>query len=258
MRFMNLFIPMAFLVFLAGCNAWTECESVKSREAILLIDVTDKQLFADIESDLHANLPTFMAKTGLGDISPCESFTLTLVPISAKEGLQTASETIAITRKGQSYQAERQQASPAPLVNLLRAQLTAFKALTDDKGSTSGSSIANVMVKALTHANIGSETTLIIFSDMIENNRYLNMYRNIPAHENLAEVVPKLIDPMVLQEFEVRQREGLEANIIIVCKDSANEKVNARQREVKSFWAGLLAEMRLRNVRFMDNLSNVN
>ena len=258
MRFPNLLIPVALVVILGGCNALTECESIKPREAILLIDVTDKQLFADIEADLNANLPTFMAKTGLGEISPCESFTLTLVPISAKEGLQTASETIAITRKGQSYQAERQQASPAPLVNLLKAKLADFKALTDDKGITSGSSIANVIVKALTHTNIESETTLLIFSDMIENNQYLNMYRNIPGNENLAEVVPKLIDPMVLQEFQVRQREGLDVNIIIVCKDSPNAKVNTRQREVKSFGAGLLAEMRLRNVQFMDNLTNVN
>lgn len=258
MRPLNLFIAIAFAVMLAGCNALTECENVKPREAILLIDVTDKNLFADIEADLNANLPTFMAKTGLGEISQCESFTLTLVPISAKEGLQTASETIAINRKGQSYQAERQQASPAPLVNLLKAQLTAFKALTDDKAITSGSSIANVMVKAITHTNLEAETTLIIFSDMIENNQYLNMYRNIPATENLAEVVPQLIDPLVLQEFQVRQKEGLDVNIIIVCKDSPNIKINGRQREVKSFWAGLLSEMRLHNVQFMDNLSNIN
>ena len=258
MRLQNLCIPVVLLVFFAGCNALTECESVKPREAILLIDVTDKELFADIEADLNANLPTFMAKTGLGEIEPCESFTLTLVPISSREGLQAASETIAITRKGQSYQAERRQASPAPLVNLLKAQLASFKALTDDKGITSGSSIANVIVKALTHADIEAETTLIIFSDMIENNQFLNMYRDIPASENVASIVPKLIDPMVLQEFQVRQREGLDANIIIVCKDSTNAKVNARQREVKSFWAGLLAEMRLRNVQFMDNLTNVN
>lgn len=258
MRPINIFFAMAFVVMFNGCNSLTECENIKPREAIMLIDVTDKQLFANIEADLNANLPTFMAKTGLGEISPCESFTLTMVPISAREGLQAASETIAITRKGQSYQAERQQASPVPLVKLLKTQLTEFKTLTDDKGITSGSSIANVIVKALTHANIEAETTLIIFSDMIENNQYLNMYRTIPAGEKMAEVVPKLIDPMVLQEFQVRQREGLDANIIIVCKDSANASVNARQREVKSFWAGLLAEMRLRNVQFMDNLTNVN
>ncbi len=258
MRLLNLSIALAFSIMLAGCNALTECENVKPREAILLIDVTDKQLFDDIEADLNANLPTFMAKTGLGEIAPCESFTLTLVPISAREGLQATSETIAIKRKGQSYQAERQQANPAPLVKLLKAQLAAFKALTDDEAITSGSSIANVMVKALTHANLEAETTLIIFSDMIENNQYLNMYRNIPPAENLAEVVPQLIDPLVLEEFQVRQREGLDANIIIVCKDSPNVKVNARQREVKSFWAGLLAEMRLRNVQFMDNLTNIN
>ncbi|MDN5204579.1 hypothetical protein QQ008_24515 [Fulvivirgaceae bacterium BMA10] len=258
MRLLNLFFRVALVGMLAGCNALTECENIKPREAILLIDVTDKQLFEDIEADLKANLPTFMAKTGLGNIAPCESFTLTLVPISAKEGLQATSETIAINRKGQSYQAEKQQASPAPLVNLLKGQLTEFKALTENDDLTSGSSIANVMIKALTHANLEAETTLIIFSDMIENNQYLNMYRHIPATEELSEVVPQLIDPLVLEEFQARQREGLDANIIIVCKDSPNKKVNARQRDVKSFWAGLLGEMKLHNIQFMDNLTNIN
>ncbi len=251
-------IAVGFIVTFSGCSGLTECESVKPREAILLIDVTDKTLFAEIEADLNANLPNFMAKTGLGEISPCESFTLTLVPISAREGLEAKSQTIAITRKGQSYQAERKQASPAPLVSLLKKQLSAFKTLTEDDYATSGSSIANVLVKALTNANIEAETTLIVFSDMIENNQYLNMYRNIPAHENLGEVVPKLIDPLVLEEFQERQKQGLDADIIIVCKDSPNSKVNQRQREVKTFWAGLLAEMRLSNVQFMDNLTNVN
>ncbi len=258
MRTIHISLIVVFVLIVSGCESLTECENVKPREAILLIDVTDKALFADIEADLNANLPNFMAKTGLGEISPCESFTLTLVPISAKEGLEAKSQTIAITRKGQSYQAERKQANPAPLVSLLKSQLTAFKALTQDQSITSGSSIANVLIKALTNANTDAETTVIVFSDMIENNQYLNMYKSIPTNEKLGDVVPKLIDPMVLEEFQTRQRQGLDANIIIVCKDSPYGNINKRQREVKSFWAGLLAEMRLSNVQFMDNLTNVN
>ncbi len=258
MRLLKLCVFLMLLAILTRCGSLTECDNIKPREAILLIDVTDKQLFTDIETDLNTNLPVFMKKTGLGDISPCESFTLTLVPISAKEGLESSSETIAITRKGQSYQAERKQANPAPLVQLLKTQLSSFKSLTDDKSNTSGSNIANVMVKALTHSNLEAETTLIIFSDMIENNQYLNMYRKIPSSEQLSEIVPQLIDPMVLEDFQSRQKEGLDANIIIVCKESPNIRINAKQREVKSFWAGFLSEMRLQNVQFMDNLTNIN
>ncbi|MGI9542827.1 MAG: hypothetical protein ACR2MX_06175, partial [Cyclobacteriaceae bacterium] len=110
MKKIKHFIVVAFLAVLGGCNSLTDCEQVQKHEAILLIDVSDKQLFEDIKADLNANLPTFMEKSGLGQISACQSFTLTMVPISSKEGLETSSETISINRKGQSYQAEKNQA----------------------------------------------------------------------------------------------------------------------------------------------------
>ncbi len=224
----------------------------------MLIDVTDENLFVEIESDLSDNLPVFMEKTGLAEISPCESFTLTLVPITAREGLDATSKTIAISRKGQSYQAERQQASPAPLVQLLKTQLTSYSGLTQDQSVTSGSNIANVMLKALTRSSPGSEITLIVFSDMIENNEYLNMYRNIPGEDQAEAVVNQLIDPVVMEAFKSRQQQGLDASILIVCKENQLTRVSTNTRDIRTFWSSLLNEIGLEHVQFVDNLSNIN
>ena len=253
-----LSLILAVTLLVSGCTSLTDCENVAQHEAILLIDVTDKQLFANIKDDLNANLPTFMEKSGLGTINVCQSFTLTMAPISAKEGLQASSETISISRKGQSYQAEKSQASPAPLVRLMKNKLSEFDSMTDDAAVTSGSSIANVLVKALSNTTIEAETTVIVFSDMVENNQYLNMYRDVPSTDNSSEATRQLIDPVVLQEFQTLQKQGLDANIIIVFKESPNSNINSKQREVKGFWVALLNELDLHNVEFMDNLTNVN
>ncbi len=249
---------LAMLLLVSGCSKLIECEQINSREAIMLIDVTDQNLFQDIRNDITTNLPVFMKETGLAEISPCEQFTLTLVPITAKEGILAKSETIAITRKGQSYRAEQQQANPAPLVNLIRAQLTSFGDMTGDASVTSGSNIANVILKVLSKTKPESETTLIIFSDMIENNNYLNMYRHIPDSSEMTDVIQTLIDPIVLNDFQVRQNDGLNARVLVVCKENQLKKVNTNSREIRKFWSALLNELNIGHVQFADNLSNIN
>ncbi|MEJ2004750.1 MAG: hypothetical protein P8X57_07260 [Cyclobacteriaceae bacterium] len=257
---MNLIIRsiLILILLLSGCNKLIECDNIVSREAVMIIDVTDQQLFNEIKADLSSNLPLFMKRTGLAEISPCEQFTLTLVPITSNEGLMSKSETIAITRKGQSYRTEQQQASPAPLVNLIRTELTSFSAMTEDADLTSGSNIANVILKALTHSTPGNGTTLIIFSDMIENNQYLNMYRHVPDSSEMVHVIETLIDPIVLKNFKARQAEGLETEVLIVFKENQLDKVKTSTRDIRSFWSALMGELGIQNVQFLDNLSNIN
>jgi hypothetical protein len=258
MKLSIFYAILVTLVLTSSCGKLIECEQVSSREAIMLIDVTDPDLFREIRSDITANLPVFMQQTGLAEISPCEQFTLTLVPITASEGLLARSETIAITRKGQSYRTEQQQANPAPLVNLIRTQLTSFGDMTEDVSVTSGSNIANVILKALTHSTPGNATTLIIFSDMIENNQYLNMYRHVPDSSEMEHVIKTLIDPIVLENFKTRQSEGLETEVLIVFKENQLNKVKTSTRDIRSFWSMLMGELGIQNVQFLDNLSKVN
>jgi len=256
MKRITLFV-LFICALLAGCSKLTECEQIESRQAIMLIDVTDRALFDEIKSDLDSNLPVFMQKTGLAEISSCERFTISMVPITSKQGMHARSESIGITRKGQSYHAERQQADPAPLVNLIRTELTSYESMTNDQQITSGSNIANIILKALSQTDNGSHTTLIVFSDMIENNDYLNMYRYIPDSSEMQTAINNLIDPIGMDEFNKRQAQGLNSRILIVCKENPLENVDTSVRDVRAFWRRLFDALKVPNVEFLDNLSNV-
>lgn len=248
-----LWLPFAIAFTLFSCNSLTECESISQRQAIFLMDVSDKKLFADIENDLNTNFPVFMQKSGLGNISPCQSFTLGFAQLSSGEALNIASSAISINRKGQSKKKEREQASPAPLISLLKKKLNEYKQLTDDPQQTAGSNIGNVLLKAINEANPDAENYFFVFSDMVENNPQLNLYKSIPDKKNASQIIQRIIEPSVLQEFQKKQKGGMQAKVIIVMKAEPNGKTN--QRLVKDFWLALFKELKIDAV-FIDNLSN--
>jgi hypothetical protein len=236
-----------------ACNSLTECDHIIDREGILLIDVSDKKLYADIENDLKTNFPGFMERTGLGNISPCQNFKLSFAHLSGKEALDLSSQSIGIARKGQSRKEEKRQADPAPLVQLMAKKINDYKQLTEDAQMTAGSNIANVLLKTIIQSNADAETTILLFSDMVENNPQLNLYKKIPSAEDVHGVIEKLIEPAVLTKFKTLKEEGLETKVIIVMKSEPNGKTN--QRNVKNFWIEVFRELKL-NVQFIDNLSN--
>lgn len=249
------FLGLAFsIVFmLSSCNSLVECDNISQRQATFLMDVSDKKLFANIENDLNTNFPVFMQKSGLGSISPCQSFTLGFGHLSSKDELNITSATISISRKGQSKNKEIQESRPAPLVLLLKQKLNEYKQLANDSQFTAGSNICNVLLKAINQSNPDAENYFFVFSDMVENNTELNLYKGIPNKNIASQVIQKIIEPSVLQEFQKQQKSGVLAKVIIVMKAEPNGKTN--QRLVKDFWIAVFKELKL-DVAFIDNLSN--
>lgn len=258
MKKTNFSLLVLLLICANACNSVIDCEHMIQKEAIFLLDVSDPQLFKDINDDLGENFAVFMKKTGLGVISPCERFTLTIAPLSSSLELEAKSASIAIPRQWQSKNVEKNQSNPLPLIQLMKEKITEYKEMTEDDKLTSGTVIMDVVLKAINRSDPESENTLVIMSDMMENNQFIKMYKTIPTEDKIDEMIEKLIDPTTLEEFKGLQSEGLSVDVIIVLKASSNETFNSKRRELKVFWLAFFKALEIENVKFIDNLSNLN
>ena len=237
-----------------SCSSLIECESISQRQLTMLVDVSDSILFNGIDKDIQTNFPVFMQKSKLGNVSPCQSFTLSFAHLSSQEALELSSETIKITRKRQSQKEENKEANPAPLIKLLTQKMDDdYRLLSKQPEMTTGSNIANVLLKAINQSNPDAENVIILFSDMVENNAQLNLYKKIPDKKDIPQVMEKLIEPSVMEKFKQLQQEGLQIKIVLVLKPEPAGKAN--QRNIKIFWTEVFKALKL-NVQIVDNLSN--
>lgn len=243
----------AIIAIISSCTSLTECDKITEREAIILADVSDPKLYKEIENDLSQNFPGFMERTRLGSISPCQRFTLTISHLSGKEALELSNESIAIERKGQSRDAEKKQSSPKPLVNLLHKKLSDYRLLSEDPEMTARSNIANSLFKTINLCNHEKENVILVFSDMVENNKLVNFYKKIPAGNEIQGAIAKMIEPNVLEDFKRIQQQGLNISIIVVLKPEPSNKTNLR--DIKTFWTAFFKELKI-DVQFIDNLTN--
>lgn len=246
-----MFIVM--IIALSSCTSLIECDQITKRNELFLIDVSDEKLFSAIEDDLNKNFPGFMQRTGLGNITPCQSLKLSFAHLSARDELNMASASIAITRKGLSKKEEQKRANPAPLVQMMQKKVNEYRQLSKDASMTTGSNIANVLLKAINQADDGEETDIFLFSDMVENNKQLNLYNAVPAAKDIPAVTKQMIEPSVLEKFRQRQKEGLIVKIVVALKPEPGGKI--KQRSMKEFWTSVFKELKL-DVQFIDNLSN--
>ncbi|WAC12394.1 hypothetical protein [Dyadobacter pollutisoli] len=246
--------PLITLVFIfSGCDPITKCKNISQREAVLLIDVSDPKLYTEIENDLGKHLPKFMAETGLATIDVCQKFSLSFAHLSGKDALELETENISINQKGQSNSAVEIQSSPAPLVKLVQKKLTEYKLLSEDPVMTSQSNIANTLFKSINYCNPKSDNVIILFSDLVENNRLVNFYKKIPGQDEVSSAIDKMIEPAVLQKFKSQSIKG-RTKVIIVLKSESKGRVSVR--DVRSFWEALFKELKFdANVQFIDNLS---
>jgi hypothetical protein len=99
-----------------------------------------------------------------------------------------------------------------------------------------------------------SENTLLLFSDMIINNKTenVNFYREIP--KDVGGTIRKLIDPILLNNFKDKIASGMEIKVIVVHKNEPNNKVN--KKDVKAFFIKCFQEMEITDIQFIDNLTN--
>ncbi len=236
-----------------SCSSLIECESISQRQLTMLMDVSDSALFNGIEKDIKTNFPVFMSKTKLGNISPCQSFTLSFAHLSSRDALEISSQNIKITRKRQSVKEENKEANPAPLMQLLMQKMDDYRLLSKQPAMTTGSNIVNVLLKAINQSNQDAENTILLFSDMAENNTQLNLYKKIPDKNEIPQVIDKLIEPSVMEKFKQLQQEGIPIKVVVVLKPEPAGRTN--QRNIKIFWTQVFKTLKL-NVEFIDNLSN--
>ncbi|MBS1776148.1 MAG: hypothetical protein JSS64_07690 [Bacteroidetes bacterium] len=240
-----------------SCTSLSECKNITKTETIMMIDISDKKLFQSIRQDITDNVGNFMQKTGLGTIQECQSFKLSVAPVGSREQLDITSESIAISQKNQSIRDQEQQADPSPLVNMLKNRLNEYEKLTNDKEVTSASTIVNTMLKAILQTDVDAESDVLLFTDGVEFNNYINMYRHIPSVDEIPDVINKLIDQEVLNRFKTFQQEGVNPKVIIILKPCTSPvKVNIR--DVKAYWMELLKQLKLTNIQFADNLNTIN
>lgn len=244
---------VTILWLIPSCSSMIECEQIEKRHTFLLMDLSDKDLFKEIESDLTENFPGFMQSTGFGNISPCESFSLSFAHLGGQETLDISTQSIAISRKGLSREEEKRLANPKPLVQLMKNKLAEYNRLTDDPVVTSSTSIANVLLKSINQADLSSDNVFLIMTDGVENNPQINLYKDIPEEAAFSELIEKLIEPSVLEKYRKHQQQGLQAKVIMVLKNEPAGKID--RRKVKAFWISILEELKL-NYQFIDNLSN--
>lgn len=242
------------LILLCRCGSVTECENISETEAIMLLDVSDPNLWLDIEIDITNNLPGFMQRIGLGSISPCQSFKLTIAHLSAKDKLELVSGSISLERKGLSKNNQKEKSNPAPLVQLIKSTIVKYKQLSQNPEMNIRSNIANTLFKAIVNTNKNSKNIFIVFSDMVENNKNVNFYKTIPTEKDISGTIEKLIDSDVLEKLKSFISQGVEIPIIVVLKQEPNGRVNIK--DVKRFWNGFFNELKIQNVQFIDNLTN--
>lgn len=236
-----------------SCASLIDCEEIRERHAFILMDVSDKALFRDIENDLKSNFPGFMQRTGLGNIAPCECFTFSFAHFGGKETLKIASRSIAINRKGLSRDEERRLANPTPLVQLMRTKIDEYNKLTDDREIISNTNIANVLIKTINQAEPSADNIFLLFTDGVENSQHLNLYRDKPANHELGSLLTRMIEPAELEKFRLLRDRGLQAEIVMVLKSEPTKKVD--RRYIKTFWINIFEQLQL-PYQFVDNLSN--
>ncbi len=248
-----ILLLLAILGFCSSCSSNTKCEKIEKRQLFILMDLSDKKLFEKIESDISQNFPIFMQQTKLGDIQPCQQFTLCMAHFGGEDMLNVSSKSIAIQRKGLSYEEEKELANPIPLRDFMVQKIAEYKQLTNDSLITSKTNIASVLVKSINQSEPESQNVFLLFTDGVENNDYVNLYKVIPEERDISDVVRKIVEPSVLEKFSTLKQEGLQCKIIMVLKPDPQKRVNSRA--IQTFWINVFNELGL-ECQFIDNLSN--
>ncbi len=251
MKLLLASIMLMILLLNTGCSS--KCDRIEKRELILLFDLTDPALFNDIKLDINENFGDFMNRTGLAEINACEEFRLGIAPITSSDYLNIQFSSISVPRRNLSRNAEQHLANPKPLVDFLNHKIEEFSSMSNDPKITAMSVIANVFIKALINSDHEAESTIIFFSDLVENSGQVNFYRRIPASSEIPVIISRMVEPSELRKLEAIQRQGLTANVVVVHKPEPSGKPETRA--VKQFWIDLFDHLKI-PVQFIDNLTN--
>lgn len=238
-----------------GCdNLSTTCDEINQKEFVMLLDVSDKNLFAEIKNDIKTNFSFFMKESPFEKAKECETLKMSIGHLSAVDELSIKSAEIGIIKKGLSGIDKNRLSSPAPLINLLKNSLEKYTEMSLDLKYNNSTNILQTVVKAIIGMGDDSDNTLLISSDFIINNKTekVNFYKNIP--NDVGGTLRKLIDPDLLSKYKEKIASGMELKVIVIHKTEINNRVN--KKIVKVFWMKCFQELEITDVQFIDNLTN--
>ena len=243
---------IAFSTF--SCQELVICKEIELTNVSMLFDISDPDLYKDIVEDLNSNLSHFMKQTKFANIEECEQATLTIGNLSAKDEFVTRTRAIVIDQKGLSGAEIRKRANPTPVMELMKSTIKEYTEFSKNKEYTSSTTILVNLLKCLTSFDEEADNSLLIFSDMVINNKAenINFYREIPEKSNTTIIT--LADKVLLDELHEKMNNGLRVNVIVVLKSEPHHKV--KKRDIKEFWIDAFKVLGLENVQFIDNLSN--
>lgn len=248
----NYLITVFILIVFSSCN-YFQCENTTAKNLFLLVDISDPILLKKIiKPDLSTNFNSFVDKSGISKISPCQTLTVSIANLSSKDNLDLESATIGGFNDGMSQDEVRNRTNPQPLLNLINKKLSEYDSLCEDSIINSKTNIANVLVKTLNQANPNDENTFLIISDFVQNVG-INLYKEIPSEKNIAQAVEKIIEQSEMKKLKELQQHGFKPKMILVLKEETSGKV-AKVR-VKAFWIGLFTNIGI-SVQFIDELNN--
>lgn len=251
---LNILLGIAFVNIL-GCDGLkSTCEDMQEYELATIIDVSDKDLYKEIQEDIIANFPVFMKNAPFGNLQECETFKMSIANFSGRDELSIKSTKMGIAKKGLSSTERRRLSNPKPLIDLLKSSLKEYEQMSLDDKFTNSTNITQTILKTVIGMSDESESTLLISSDMIVNNKAeeVNFYKNVPI--DVGENLRKLVEPSLLQQFNEKLESGLDLKVIVVHKNEPKNKVN--KKNVKAFWIKAFEELNIKDYLFIDNLTN--
>lgn len=241
-------------ILLLSLSLYSNAQRVKNKEFFFLIDITDKELFQDIKTDIQTNFAHFAVNVGFGEIKPLNKITFKISPINDLGVLSITTSSIGIKSTDMSGVEIKKNTNPKIITNHLNSKLTEYETLVS-KNAMSQSSIMDVTLKALIESDLNAdENMLVIFSDMIENSNIWNMYKqNVPKQTSLSSIISRL-DQVVYGKLKQKLKSGFSPCVVIVLKQKNKQSIN--NKSLKLFWNQFFTSIGIKKVQFIDDLSN--
>ena len=237
-----VFISVITTVFFAGCE--TECETVMVKNITVLIDATDSLLIRKAKHELRKeNFEHLIGQElGLSENPKCFTVNYDFGIISTQSYYNPTSTALSHTDWGQARN---------KLVigwrNFYASHEANLNSL-DSVGIMASTSLFPTLMKAINK----TEGTIIVVSDLIENNPAVNFYKNPPT---TPEQMDKAYDKMVKYYLpdNLNQKDKREV-IFIVMSEPKNDAVVHKAR---AFWKYTLEQNLGLSVSFADGISTL-
>jgi hypothetical protein len=235
-------IICALSIWVTGCD--TECESVTTRNITVLIDATDSLLISKAKRELRKeNFERIVnEKLGLTEAPKCFKVNYDFGIISTHSYYNPVSTALSHTEWGQARN---------KLVlgwrDFYAAHERNLKSL-DSIGDMESTSLFPTLMKAINK----TDGTVIVVSDLIENNPAVNFYKNPPVTEEQMEKAYQEMAAYYLPEV-VSQSAKREILFIVMSEPKDSGVVH----KARAFWKYILEKHLGLSVSFSDGISTL-